>query len=235
MKRKKKSELGVLLDYAGSYKCLTFLGLTLSAVSMLLSMGPYICIWLAARDLIAVAPEWTRAQSVTRYGWIAFAFAVGGIVLYFAGLMCTHLAAFRTAENIRKQGVAHVMKAPLGFFDSNASGLIRSRLDAAAADTETLLAHNLADIVGTVVLFLSMLVLMFVFDWRMGAACLLAAVISVIAMFSMMGGKNAGLMAEYQAGSGPDDQGGYGIRPGDPCSQDLSADSLFFQSFSAGY
>ena len=199
MKRKKKSDLGVLLDYAGSYKCLTFLGLTLSAVSMLLSMAPYICIWLAARDLIVVAPEWTQAQSVTRYGWMAFAFAVGGIVLYFAGLMCTHLAAFRTAENIRKQGVAHVMKAPLGYFDSNASGLIRSRLDAAAADTETLLAHNLADIVGTVVLFLSMLVMMLVFDWRMGAACLLAAVISVIAMFSMMGGKNAGLMAEYQA------------------------------------
>ena len=78
-------------------------------------------------------------------------------------------------------------------------GLIRNRLDAAAADTETLLAHNLADIVGTITLFLSMLVLMFVFDWRMGAACLLAAVISILAMFSMMGGKNAGIMAEYQA------------------------------------
>ncbi|GAA6396189.1 ABC transporter ATP-binding protein [Solibaculum mannosilyticum] len=199
MKKEKKSDLAVLLGYAGSHKGLTFLGLALSAVSMLLSMAPYICIWLAARDLIAVAPEWTQAQNVTQYGWLAFAFAVGGIVIYFAGLMCTHLAAFRTASNIRKQGVAHVMKAPLGFFDSNASGLIRGRLDAAAADTETLLAHNLADIVGTIVLFLAMLVLMFVFDWRMGAACLLAAVISVIAMFSMMGGKNAKLMAEYQA------------------------------------
>ena len=166
---------------------------------MVCSMVPYICIWLAARDLIAAAPDWTRAQSITHYGWIAFAFAVGGILVYFAGLMCTHLAAFRTAANIRKQGMAHVMKAPLGYFDANASGLIRSRLDAAAADTETLLAHNLADIVGTITLFLSMLVLMFVFDWRMGAACLLAAVISILAMFSMMGGKNAGLMAEYQA------------------------------------
>ena len=199
MKQKKKSDVAVLLDYAGSHKGLTFLGLTLSAVSMLLSMAPYICIWLVARDLIAVAPDWTRAQDIAQYGWLAFAFAVAGIVLYFAGLMCTHLAAFRTAANIRKQGVAHVMKAPLGFFDSNASGLIRGRLDAAAADTETLLAHNLADIVGTITLFVSMLVLMFVFDWRMGAACLLAAVISIIAMFSMMGGKNAKLMAEYQA------------------------------------
>ena len=199
MEKRKRNDVAALLDYAGSHKGLTFLGLALSAVSMLLSMVPYICIWLAARDLIAAAPDWTQAENVAQYGWLAFAFAVGGIVLYFAGLMCTHLAAFRTAANIRKRGVAHVMKAPLGYFDANASGLIRGRLDAAAADTETLLAHNLADIVGTIVLFAAMLVLMFVFDWRMGAACLLAAVISIIAMFSMMGGKNAKLMAEYQA------------------------------------
>ena len=199
MKKRKKSDLAVLLDYAGSYRRLTFLGLGLSAVSMGLSIVPYISIWLVARDLILAAPDWTRAESVSTYGWLAFASAVGGIVLYFAGLMCTHLAAFRTAANIRRQGVAHVMKAPLGFFDANASGLVRSRLDAAAADTETLLAHNLADIVGTITLFIAMLVLMFVFDWRMGCACLLAAVISILTMFAMMGGKNAQIMAEYQA------------------------------------
>ena len=199
MKQKKQNALSVLLEYAGSHRLLTLLGLGLSAVSMVCSMIPYLCIWLAARDLIAVAPDWTQAQSVTDYGWIAFAFAVVGILIYFLGLMCTHLAAFRTAANIRKQGMAHVMQAPLGYFDANASGLIRSKLDAAAADTETLLAHNLADIVGTITLFLAMLVLMFVFDWRMGAACLLAAVISILAMCSMMGGKNAALMAEYQA------------------------------------
>ena len=199
MKQKKQNALAALLGYAGSHRRLTFLGLGLSGISMMCSMVPYICIWLAARDLIAVSPDWTQAQSIIRYGWIAFAFAVGGILIYFLGLMCTHLAAFRTAANIRKQGMAHVMRAPLGYFDTNASGLIRSRLDAAAADTETLLAHNLADIVGTFTLFLSMLALMLVFDWRMGVACLLAAVISILAMCSMMGGKNAGLMAEYQA------------------------------------
>lgn len=199
MKQKKKSDVAALLDYAGNYRRLTFLGLALSAVSMLFSMVPYICTWLVVRDLIAVAPDWNAARSITWYGWLAFATAVGGIVLYFIGLMCTHLAAFRTAANIRKQGMARIMQAPLGFFDVNASGLIRGRLDAAAADTEMLLAHNLADIVGTITLFIAMLVLMFVFDWRMGCACLLAAVISILSMFAMMGGKNAQLMAEYQA------------------------------------
>lgn len=199
MDRKKKSDLSVLLGYAGSYKKLTFIGLALSAVAMILGMLPYICIWLVARDLIAAAPDWTKATGISHYGWMAFAFAFGGIVVYFCALMCTHLAAFRTAVNIRKQGMAHLMKTPLGFFDNNASGLIRNRLDGGAAETETLLAHNLADIVGTAAMFISMIVLMFVFDWRMGAACLLAAVISVIALFTMMGGRNAKLMAEYQA------------------------------------
>lgn len=198
-KEKKKSNLSVLFKYTGNYKGLTFLGLFLSAIAMILGMLPYICIWLVARSLIAVAPDWTQATDVAGYGWMAFAFAVSGIIVYFAALMCTHLAAFRTASNIRKKGMAHLMKTPLGFFDNNASGLLRNRLDGGAAETETLLAHNLADIVGTIVMFISMLVLMFLFDWRMGAACLLAALISIIALFAMMGGKNANLMAEYQA------------------------------------
>ncbi len=199
MKEKKRSDIAVLLGYAGNYKGLTFLGLALSGIAMVLGMLPYICIWLVARDLIAVAPDWTKAIGVGRYGWMAFGFAIAGIVVYFAALMCTHLAAFRTASNIRKQGMEHLMKTPLGFFDSNASGLLRNRLDGAASETETLLAHNLADIVGSATMFIGMIVLMFVFDWRMGAACLLAAVISVAAMFAMMGGKNAKLMQEYQA------------------------------------
>ena len=199
MKEKKQNDLAVLLSYAGSYKKLTMLGLGLSGIAMILGMLPYICIWLVARDLIAVAPNWTQALNVGRYGWMAFAFAVAGIAVYFAALMCTHLAAFRTASNIRKQGMEHLMKTPLGFFDSNASGLIRNRLNGAASETETLLAHNLADIVGSAAMLISMIVLMFVFDWRMGAACLLAAVISILAMFTMMGGKNAKLMQEYQA------------------------------------
>ena len=91
-KEKKQSELSVLLGYAGSYKGLTFLGLGLSAVAMILGMAPYVCIWLAARDLIDVAPEWTKAADVSKYGWLAFGFAVAGIAVYFAALMCTHLA-----------------------------------------------------------------------------------------------------------------------------------------------
>lgn len=98
MEQKKKSDLTVLLDYAGNYRGLTYFGLFLSAIAMILGMGPYICIWLVARDLVAVAPNWQQASHISQYGWLAFWLAVIGILIYFVALMCTHLAAFRTAS-----------------------------------------------------------------------------------------------------------------------------------------
>lgn len=195
---KKKSPVKRLLEYAGNYRKLTYIGLFLSAVAMIMGMIPYICIWLVVRELIKVAPDWEKAVDIATYGWIALGSAVGGILIYFFALMCTHLSAFRTATNIRKEGMRHLMKTSMGFFDNNASGLLRNRLDNAAGETETLLAHNLADIVGTAAMFVSMIILLFVFDWRMGLSCLLAVFISIGALFAMMGGKNAKLMLEYQ-------------------------------------
>lgn len=194
----KKSSISKILSFAGAYRALTYTGLFLSAAAMICGMVPYICIWLVMRSLISVAPNFKEAGQIAFYGWIAFVFAVGGILIYFCALMCTHLAAFKTASNIRKKGMEHLMRVPLGFFDNNGSGLLRNRLDGAASETETLLAHNLADISGTIAMFVSMLVLMFIFDWRMGASCMLSAVISIITLLIMMGGKNAKLLAEYQ-------------------------------------
>ena len=197
MEGKKKGTVSRLLDFAGDRRGLTYVGCVLSAVAMAVNMVPYVCVWLVVRDLVAVAPNWKEAHSIVGYGWAAFGFAVGGIVVYFCALMCTHLAAFRTAINIRKRCMAHLSKAPLGYFDTHASGLLRRRIDGAAAQTETLLAHNLADITGTAAMFVALLALLLFFDWRMGLACLMAAVISIGALFSMMGGKNADLMAQY--------------------------------------
>ena len=114
--------VGRLLAFAGPRRALTYLGCALSAVSMLVSFGPYICIWFAARDLIAAAPNWAAATGIAAYGWWALGFAVASIALYFAGLMCTHLAAFRCASNMRKRATAHLMHASLGYFDAHASG-----------------------------------------------------------------------------------------------------------------
>lgn len=186
-----------LLDFAGSRKWLTYAGCVLSAVSMLVSFGPYICIWYVARDLISVAPNWEAATGIATYGWWAFGFAVASIVLYFAALMCTHLAAFRVASNMRKAAVDHLMHTSLGYFDTHASGALRRVVDGCAQQTEGLLAHKLPDSAGSVAMIVGMLVIFFVFDWRLGAACLVSVIISIACMGKMMGKRGMGFMTAY--------------------------------------
>ncbi len=195
---KKQSNLTRLLAYAGGYKRLTVLGCALSGVAAIMGLMPYVCVWMVARNALAVYPDVTAAPELAYWGWMAVLFAVGNIALYFAALMCTHIAAFRTARNIRYAGVAHLMKLPLGFFTGKQSGQLRKIIDDNAALTEDLLAHKLPDLTAAVVTPAAALVLLFVFDWRMGALCLLTMVLAILCMMSMMGGKNAGFFHRYQ-------------------------------------
>ena len=199
MKQKKPSSLARILGYAGGHKNLTILGCVLSALSAVLGLAPYLCVWLVARSVLSAWPSLDGAGDLGRWGWMAVWTAIGSILLYFSALMSTHIAAFRTARNIRRAAMTHVLRLPLGFFSGNQSGRLRKLIDDNAGLTEDLLAHKLPDLAATAVTPIAAIVVLFLFDWRMGAACLLAAVISVAAMFSMMGGKNAKLMAEYQA------------------------------------
>ncbi len=187
-----------LLEFAGNRRPLFVLGCVLVAASMVLGMVPYVAIWQVVDRLVQVAPNWGRAESLTGLACLAFGAAMLGILLYFMGLMCTHLVAFRIQTNITKEAMRHLMGAPLGYFDSNASGMLRRRVITAGADVEQLLAHNIADLSGTVAMLVTTIVLLFVFDWRMGFACMLAIAVSIAAMASMMGGDNAEKIVVYQ-------------------------------------
>lgn len=195
---KRTGGIARIFEFAGSRRPLTIIGCALSAIAMALSMAPYVFIWLAVRDLISAAPIWSAATNVVGYGWTAFWFAIAGIIVYFVGLMCTHLAAFRIETNLRKACAHHLMGVPLGYFDTHASGLLRRRMDAATLNIEQLFAHNIPDIAGTVAMLVSLVVLLFVFDWRMGLSCFAVTIISIVAMSSMMAGKGATYMQEYQ-------------------------------------
>ena len=196
-KEKEPSAVSQLLVFSGSRKPLTYLGMALSAISQLLSFGPFVCIWLVARDLIAVAPNWSEAADVTTYGWWAVAFAIASIAVYFCALMCTHLSAFRCASNMRKQTTEHLMHLPLGFFSTHSSGELRRIIDGCASSTETLLAHMLPDVAGAVAMVIGMLALFFVFDWRLGVACLAAVVVSILCLMRMMSGDGMKFMKQY--------------------------------------
>lgn len=198
MKAKKQSSLSRILSYAGGHKNLTLLGCILSALSAILGLIPYVCVWLAARKVLETWPGLGGTSSLARWGWTAVWTAIGSIALYFAALMSTHIAAFRTARNIRRTAMAHVLKLPLGFFTGNQSGRLRKLIDDNAGLTEDLLAHKLPDLAGTIVTPIAAILMLFLFDWKMGLLCLLTMVLALLSMCLMMGGKNAGFFHRYQ-------------------------------------
>ena len=198
MKAKKQSSLSRILSYAGGHKNLTLLGCILSALSAILGLIPYVCVWLAARKVLETWPGLGVTSDLARWGWTAVWTAIGSIALYFAALMSTHIAAFRTARNIRRTAMAHVLKLPLGFFTGNQSGRLRKLIDDNAGLTEDLLAHKLPDLAGTIVTPIAAILMLFLFDWKMGLLCLLTMVLALLSMCLMMGGKNAGFFHRYQ-------------------------------------
>ena len=182
--------------YMGKRKILLPISLVLSAINGLLALVPALFVWLIVRTLIGSGgtPEGT---AVNQYAWWAFAVAALSIVLYFVALMLSHLAAFRVECNLRTTAVNRLLRMPLGFFDSKASGRIRKIIDDDAGNTHTFLAHILPDLAASIVSPLLVFVLLFIFDWRMGIACLIPVGITVLIMKYMMDPKSNHFMKDY--------------------------------------
>ena len=179
----KERLLPQLLTYAGKRKVLTYLSMSIAGISQLLALAPFLYIWAILRDVIA--GDYSR---IAYFGWMAVAFAIASIVVYFGGLMCSHVAAFRIAANMRKTLMQHIMTLPIGFLDSLGSGKARKWVQESTQSTETYLAHQLPDKAGMYATMLGLAVLMFLFDWRMGLLCLGTVVLAIIVMLSLMTG-----------------------------------------------
>ena len=195
---KKQSNLSRLLEIAGSHKYLTYASWVLSAISALIALVPFYYIWKMIKEVLEVAPNFGQAQNLTGNGWMAVLFAVIAVLVYIAGLMCSHLGAFRIATNLRIQTMEHIVKLPLGFAESFGSGKLRKIVNESSAATETYLAHQLPDRANAIATPCGLLVLLFVFDWRLGLLSLVPVVLGFLIMVAMTGKQMQEKMKEYQ-------------------------------------
>ena len=195
---KKQSNLSRLLDYAGTYRILTYLSWALAAAGALLALVPFGYIWRILREVIEVAPQYENAVHVTQYGWRAVAFAVVAVLTYIAGLMCSHLAAFRIATNLRLAMVKHIATLPLGAIEQFGSGKLRRTISETAGAAETYLAHQLPDQAKAMATIAGLLTLLLAFDWRLGLLSLVPVALAFAVMTSMTGKKMQEQMTQYQ-------------------------------------
>ncbi len=195
---KKQSNLSRLLGYAGRYRYLVYASWILSVLSALIALVPYWYIWRLIQEVLSIAPYFEAAQGLTHSGWMAVLFAVIAILVYIAGLMCSHMGAFRIATNLRLATIKHIVTLPLGAVEAFGSGRLRKIIHESSGATETYLAHQLPDRAGAIATPCGLLFLLFVFDWRLGLLSLAPVLLGFLIMMAMTGPRMQQKMKEYQ-------------------------------------
>ncbi len=194
---KKKSDLSRLMDYAGNYRYFTYASWVLAAASALLALVPFLYIWRIIRDVLEVAPNYGEAVNIPHYGWMAVLFAIVSYLVYICALLCSHMSAFRVATNLRLETANHLAKLPLGFTETFGSGKLRKIIQESTGAAETYLAHQLPDKYSAIATPVGLLVLLFVFDWRLGLLSLVPVFLGFGIMSTMTGKRMEEKMRQY--------------------------------------
>ena len=194
---KKPSDLSRLMGYAGGHRVFTYASWLLSALSALVALVPFLYIWMILRDVLQAAPDYAQAVNIPHYGWMAVLFAALSYLISVCALLCSHLSAFRVATNLRLAVTEQLAKLPLGFTERYGSGRLRKVVQESTGAAETYLAHQLPDQYSAMATPVGLLVLLFVFDWRLGLLSLIPVLLGFVIMAAMTGKRMAEKMRQY--------------------------------------
>ena len=196
-KEKKSSNFSRLMYYAGNFKYLTYTSWILSFISAVTALLPFVYVFFIISEIIQAAPDFSKATSIVHNGIMAVVFSAATLLIYFCGLMCSHVSAFRIGSNIKRELLRHIIKLPLGFSEQMGSGKIRKIISDSSTAAETYLAHNLPDMAGAVATPLGMAVILFIVDWRFGLVSLIPIVLGFLCMMKMIGPQMQEDMKKY--------------------------------------
>ncbi len=195
---RKQSNLQRLLRLAGGHKILTYLSWILAFMSAPAALLPFWYVWRILEEALRAAPDFSRAVNVTRYGRAAVLSAFLAMIVYLCALMCSHLAAFRIATNIRKALTHHIAGLPLGRIGQFGSGKLRRIVSETGGAAETYLAHQLPDQCRAYGTAAGLLFLLLAFDWRLGLLSLAPMALGFVIMSAMTGRRMREKMAQYR-------------------------------------
>ena len=192
-KSKKKKGLSRLFEIAGQRKGLLILAGLLSAGSAVCMLVPYWAVYEILKELLSNGSNLSALDGtdMMRWGWIAFGGLVGGLILLYAALMSSHVAAFRILYGLRVRLSEHIGKLPLGYLNNTSTGAIKKTMDQNIEKIEGFIAHTIPDLVNVMATVVVMLVIFFSLDVWLTVVCLAVVVLSLFLQFSNFMGKRA--------------------------------------------
>ena len=191
MEKKQKKGVARLFEIAGERKGLLILAGILSAGSACCMLVPYLSVYQVANELLQNAGNISQADSghMIRWGWIAFAGLTGGLLLLYASLMASHIAAFRILYGLRIKLAEHIGRLPLGYLNGTSTGAIKKTMEQNIEKIETFIAHTIPDLVNVLATVVIMFTLFFTLNGWIAAVCLLAIALGIGLPCTMMFGK----------------------------------------------
>lgn len=197
--KQKSGGIKRLMEFTGEHRGILTASRILSGISSIFILGPFLCVYFAARDLVGVfSGTPLDTNSLLHWGILALGSELIGLLLYFFALLCSHVVAFHTEKNLKLAALKHLAKMPMGYFDANPSGKLRKIIDENSFQTETFIAHQLPDLIGAQVTMVISLIMMLAFDWRVGVPLLLLFGLGFFLQGSLMGKDGMKFMQTYQ-------------------------------------
>lgn len=192
-KQKTKQGLARLFEIAGQRKGLLILAGVLSAASAACMLVPYWAVYRILTELLENAGDTggIDAGLLVKWGWIAFLGLVGGLILLYAALMASHVAAFRILYGLRVRLSEHIGRLPLGYLNGTSTGAIKKTMEQNIEKIENFIAHTIPDMVNVVATVVLMFAIFFSLDGWLAAVGLAVIAVIVILQFSNFMGKKA--------------------------------------------
>ncbi|MDR2631088.1 MAG: ABC transporter ATP-binding protein/permease [Spirochaetaceae bacterium] len=188
-----KTGMARLWELAFRKKALVITSCLFSVISVAVSFTPFIAVYFLIRELVihfADLGGLDRSYMI-KLGVLAAGGAAAAVFLNFIALMCSHVAAFTTLYDLKLEFTRHIASLPLGFHTENSTGKLRKIVDENIEKLEGFIAHQLPDLAGSFAMPVFTLVILFVFDWRLGLASLVPIILSYLIQMIAFSGKEA--------------------------------------------
>ena len=168
------------------YKILIILACLFSIISVATAFVPFISVYYIVYEIIMslANKQVLNNEFIIHYGWLAFIAAASSLFFNFLALCFSHIAAFKTLYHLKYNFIRYLSYLPLGFYSEHSSGELRKIVDDDIEKIEIFIAHQLPDMVGSFATPVIILIILAVFDWRLGLATLVPIILAYIVLIS---------------------------------------------------
>ena len=167
------------------------LSVLISTLSVLLNIGAYMLAGSIVVELFSSTVNWSNIVSL---GVLLAICKLGSGIAMNLSTWLSHKAAFNTLKDIRNALVEKMLRLPLGYFEENGSGRLKTMLVDNIEGIEKTLAHMLPEMTGNLAGPIVLIIWMYFIDWRVA----LAMTVWILIGFSVTMGMMRGYEGKFQ-------------------------------------